>query len=130
MKNWIKYARFEEKHAYIASSRRIYERGVEYYGDENMDEKMLVAFAKFEEGQREVRYFPEVIKFGIILPMNRASVKYPYHKPYGHMAYCFNPFSSNHYDMCRTGPNVEKTQKSMFYLVFDVIIYCASIKPL
>ena len=54
VKNWIKYARFEEKHSYIQSGRRIYERGVEFFGDENMDEKLLIAFAKFEEGQKEV----------------------------------------------------------------------------
>ena len=54
VKNWIKYARFEEKHAYINSARRIFERGVEYFGEDNMDEKLLTAFAKFEEGQKEV----------------------------------------------------------------------------
>ena len=54
IKNWIKYAKFEEKHGYVKSARRIFERGVEYFGEENMDEKLLIAFAKFEEGQREV----------------------------------------------------------------------------
>lgn len=54
MKNWIKYARFEEKHHYISSARRIYERAIEFFGEENLDEKLIVAFAKFEEGQREV----------------------------------------------------------------------------
>ena len=54
VKNWIKYAKFEEKHSYIGSSRRVYERAVEFFGEDNMDEKMLIAFAKFEEGQKEV----------------------------------------------------------------------------
>jgi predicted transglutaminase-like cysteine proteinase len=33
---------------------RVYERAVEFFGEDNMDEKMLIAFAKFEEGQKEV----------------------------------------------------------------------------
>jgi crooked neck len=32
----------------------VYERAVEFFGEDNMDEKMLIAFAKFEEGQKEV----------------------------------------------------------------------------
>lgn len=55
VKNWIKYAKFEEKHNYTQSCRRIYERGVEYFGEDNMDERLLVGFAKFEEAQHEVR---------------------------------------------------------------------------
>jgi hypothetical protein len=27
---------------------------VEFFGEESMDEKLFIAFAKFEEGQREV----------------------------------------------------------------------------
>lgn len=56
MKNWIKYARFEEKHGYINSARRVYERAVEFFGEDNMDEKLIIAFARFEEGQREVLF--------------------------------------------------------------------------
>ena len=55
VKNWLKYARFEEKNQFISSARQIYERAVEYFGDENIDEGLLIAFSKFEEGQREVR---------------------------------------------------------------------------
>jgi crooked neck len=60
VKNWIKYARFEEKHHYISSARTIFERGIEFFGDDNMSEDLLVAFAKFEERQKEVG-----IKLGI-----------------------------------------------------------------
>ena len=56
VKNWIKYAKFEEKNSYINSGRRIYDRAVEFFGDDNMDEKLLLAFAKFEEGQKEVGF--------------------------------------------------------------------------
>lgn len=54
VKHWIKYARFEESHGYINGARKVYERAIEFFGDENLDEKLIIAFAKFEEGQREV----------------------------------------------------------------------------
>ena len=54
VKNWIKYARFEDKHGYIAHSRRVYERAVEFYSEEHVDETLFVAFARFEEMQKEV----------------------------------------------------------------------------
>lgn len=54
VKNWIKYARFEEKHGYVAHSRKVYERSVEFFGEEHVDENLFVAFARFEETQKEV----------------------------------------------------------------------------
>lgn len=54
VKNWIKYARFEEQNGYISSARKIYERAVEFFGEDNMDEKLFLAFSKFEENQKEV----------------------------------------------------------------------------
>lgn len=54
VKNWIKYARFEEKHGYIAHSRKVYERAVEFFGEDHIEENLFVAFAKFEEAQKEV----------------------------------------------------------------------------
>lgn len=60
MKNWIKYARFEERNNYINSARRVYERAVEFFGQDNIDETLLIAFAKFEEVQREVSGFSRV----------------------------------------------------------------------
>jgi len=57
VKNWIKYAKFEERNNYVNSARRIYERAVEFFGDDNVDEKLLISFAKFEEQQKEVRNF-------------------------------------------------------------------------
>lgn len=60
VKNWIKYARFEEKHGYFAHARKVYERAVEFFGDEHMDEHLYVAFAKFEENQKEVSMLEEL----------------------------------------------------------------------
>lgn len=53
VRNWIKFARFEEQHGFISGARRVFERAVEFFGEESMDEKLFIAFAKFEEGQRE-----------------------------------------------------------------------------
>lgn len=53
IKHWIKYARFEETNGFITSARNVYERAVHFYGDEQMDERLFIAFAKFEENQRE-----------------------------------------------------------------------------
>jgi hypothetical protein len=46
--------RFEEHHGFTSGARSVFERAVEFFGDEAMDEKLYLAFAKFEEGQREV----------------------------------------------------------------------------
>lgn len=61
VKNWIKYARFEEKHGYSAHSRKVYERAVEFFGEEHVEENLFVAFAKFEEMQKEVRQPPDAL---------------------------------------------------------------------
>ena len=58
VKNWIKYARFEDKHGYIAHGRRVFERAVEFFGEEHVDETLFVAFARFEEMQKEVGQSP------------------------------------------------------------------------
>jgi crooked neck len=42
-----------KKHGFISGARSVFERAVEFFGDESMDEKLYLAFAKFEEGQRE-----------------------------------------------------------------------------
>ena len=52
-RNWIRFAKFEEGHGFINSGRKIYERAVEFFGEEHMDEKLFIAFAKFEENQKE-----------------------------------------------------------------------------
>lgn len=52
-KHWIKYAKFEERHAEIDNARAAYERGMEYFGEENISEALLLAFAQFEERQKE-----------------------------------------------------------------------------
>uniref|UniRef100_A0A914WDT6 Crooked neck-like protein 1 n=2 Tax=Plectus sambesii TaxID=2011161 RepID=A0A914WDT6_9BILA len=52
-KNWLRYARFEERNGAPSNARAVYERGLDYFGEENMDERLLIAFAQFEERQKE-----------------------------------------------------------------------------
>ncbi|NXP10350.1 CRNL1 protein, partial [Thinocorus orbignyianus] len=65
VKNWIKYARFEEKHSYFAHARKVYERAVEFFGEEHMDEQLYVAFAKFEENQKEFERVRVIYKYAL-----------------------------------------------------------------
>ncbi len=53
VKNWIRFAKFEEGHGFVRSARSIYERAVEFFGEEFMDERRFLAFAKFVENQKE-----------------------------------------------------------------------------
>lgn len=39
---------------FLVKSRDVFERAVEFYGEENMDEKLFVSFARFEEACKEV----------------------------------------------------------------------------
>jgi crooked neck len=46
-KNWISSAKFEEQNSYIKSARRIYEREIEFFGEEYLNKRLLLDFAKF-----------------------------------------------------------------------------------
>ncbi|CAG01466.1 unnamed protein product, partial [Tetraodon nigroviridis] len=65
VKNWIKYARFEEKHGYIAHGRKVYERAVEFFGEDHIEENLFVAFAKFEEAQKEFERARVIYKYSL-----------------------------------------------------------------
>ena len=52
-KNWIRYARFEERTGHPSNARAVFERAVEFFGEDNMEESVLAAFARFEEAQKE-----------------------------------------------------------------------------
>ncbi|XP_077994644.1 crooked neck-like protein 1 [Glandiceps talaboti] len=65
VKNWIKYANFEEHNSYIGNARQVYERAVTFYGEDNMDEKLFVAFARFEEKQKEHDRVRAIYKYAL-----------------------------------------------------------------
>lgn len=39
-----------------AKARQVFERAVEFYGEEHIEEKLFLAFGKFEENCKEVNY--------------------------------------------------------------------------
>lgn len=65
VKNWIKYAKFEERNGYIIGARQVFERAVDFYGDDHMDERLFISFAKFEEGQKEHERATAIYKFAL-----------------------------------------------------------------
>ncbi|KAM3603633.1 uncharacterized protein V6R79_026280 [Siganus canaliculatus] len=80
VKNWIKYARFEEKHGYIAHSRKVFERAVEFFGEEYVDENLFVAFAKFEETQKEFERVRVIYKYALDrIPKHQAQELFKYY---------------------------------------------------
>nr|XP_046228543.1 crooked neck-like protein 1 [Scatophagus argus] len=80
VKNWIKYARFEEKHGYIAHSRKVYERAVEFFGEDHMEENLFVAFAKFEETQKEFERVRVIYKYALDrIPKHKAQELFKYY---------------------------------------------------
>lgn len=77
VKNWIKYARFEENHGFISGARKVYERAVEFFGDDYMDEDLFVAFAKFEEKQKEYERAKVIFKYALDrIPKEKAQQLY------------------------------------------------------
>lgn len=77
VKHWTKYARFEETHGFITSARNVYERAVHFYGDDQMDERLFNAFARFEENQREHDRARVIYKYALDhLPKERSKELY------------------------------------------------------
>ena len=65
VKNWIRYARFEEQNGYLANARNVFERASDFFGEQHMDEKLYIAFAKFEEGCREYERTRAIYKYAL-----------------------------------------------------------------
>ena len=63
--NWICYARFEEANGFPANARNVFERATDFFGEENLDEKLFIAFARFEEGCREYERARTIFKFAL-----------------------------------------------------------------
>ncbi|KAI9030822.1 hypothetical protein CLU79DRAFT_357676 [Phycomyces nitens] len=76
-KNWIKWAKFEEEHNNLVKCREIYTEAVQYLGDEKMDQKVLVAFAKFEIKLKEFERARVIFKYGLDrLPKSKSESLY------------------------------------------------------
>lgn len=64
-KNWIKWAKFEEEHGTSDLVRDVFGTAVETLGDHFMDEKLFMAYAKFEAKLKEVERARAIYKFAL-----------------------------------------------------------------
>ncbi|XP_065187063.1 crooked neck-like protein 1 [Sycon ciliatum] len=65
VKNWIRYGRFELQHGNVSSARTVFERAVDFFGDDHLEEQLYVAFAKFEEQQKEYERARVIYKYAL-----------------------------------------------------------------
>lgn len=64
-KNWIKWAKFEEENGTSDLVRDVFGTAVETLGDEFTDEKLFMAYAKFEAKLKEVERARAIYKFAL-----------------------------------------------------------------
>ncbi|KAF2686581.1 putative cell cycle control protein [Lentithecium fluviatile CBS 122367] len=64
-KNWIKWAKFEEDNGTSDLVRDVFGTAVETLGDEFMDEKLFMAYAKFEAKMKEFERARAIYKFAL-----------------------------------------------------------------
>jgi len=63
--NWIKWARWEDEHGTSDLVREVYEMGIETLGEDFMDERMFIQYAKFEIKLREYDRARALYKFAL-----------------------------------------------------------------
>ncbi|KAI5294131.1 NineTeen Complex (NTC) component [Ascosphaera acerosa] len=79
-RNWIKWARFEEEYGTADAVREVYSAAIEALGDDFVDEKLFIGYAKFETRLKEVDRARAIYKFALDrLPRARAATL---HKAY------------------------------------------------
>ncbi|KAF2231468.1 TPR-like protein [Viridothelium virens] len=64
-KNWIKWARFEEENGTSDLVREVFGMAVETLGDDFMDEKLFIAYAKFESKLKEYERARAIYKYAL-----------------------------------------------------------------
>ena len=64
-KNWVRYAKFEDRFGFAGNARAVFESAVEFFGDDNLNEELLVQFAKFEEKQKEFDRARAIYQYGL-----------------------------------------------------------------
>ncbi|RDA85975.1 hypothetical protein CP532_4850 [Ophiocordyceps camponoti-leonardi (nom. inval.)] len=79
-RNWIKWARFEEEHGTSDLVRQVFGAAVEAAGDDLVDERLLMAYARFEAKLNEYERARAIYKFALDrLPRSRSMLL---HKAY------------------------------------------------
>ncbi|RKP24063.1 hypothetical protein SYNPS1DRAFT_17693, partial [Syncephalis pseudoplumigaleata] len=64
-KNWLKWVKFEEDLSNIDHAREIFDQAFQFLGDDHMDQKLVIAFAKFETKQREYERARAIYKYAL-----------------------------------------------------------------
>ncbi|KAI5780435.1 hypothetical protein EDC01DRAFT_710644 [Geopyxis carbonaria] len=90
-KNWIKWARFEEEYGDEENVREVYTMAIEALGDEFMDEKLFIAYAKYEAKQKEYERARVIYKYALDrLPRSKSHLLHKnyttFEKQYGERA--------------------------------------------
>ncbi|KAF2209300.1 hypothetical protein CERZMDRAFT_113992 [Cercospora zeae-maydis SCOH1-5] len=79
-RNWIKWARFEEANGTSDLVREVFGMAIETLGDEFMDEKLFIAYAKFEAKLKEFERARAIYKYALDrMPRSKSAVL---HKSY------------------------------------------------
>ena len=79
-RNWIKWARFEEEFGTSDLVREVYGLAIETLGEDFMDEKLFIAYAKFEAKLKEYERARAIYKYALDrLPRSKSMVL---HKAY------------------------------------------------
>ncbi|KAF9869797.1 pre-mRNA-splicing factor clf1 [Colletotrichum karsti] len=64
-RNWIKWARFEEEYGTSELVREVYGMAVEALGDEFVDEKLFISYARFEAKMKEYERARAIYKYAL-----------------------------------------------------------------
>ncbi|KAK6495370.1 NineTeen Complex (NTC) component [Arthrobotrys musiformis] len=76
-RNWIKWARFEEENGEPDLVREVFTAAIEHLGDEFIDEKLFIAFARFETKLKEFERARALYKFALDrLPRSKSQQLY------------------------------------------------------
>ena len=64
-KNWIKWARFEEEYGTEDNVREVFTMAIDALGEDYMDEKVFIAYARFETKLKEYERTRVIYKYGL-----------------------------------------------------------------
>ncbi|KAA8895894.1 hypothetical protein FN846DRAFT_911236 [Sphaerosporella brunnea] len=77
VRNWIKWARFEEEYGTEDNVREVFTTAIEMLGDEFMDEKLFIAYARYETKLKEYERARVIYKYALDrLPRSKSYLLY------------------------------------------------------
>ncbi|KAJ9051168.1 NineTeen Complex (NTC) component [Entomophthora muscae] len=88
IKNWIKWVKFEEEQGNYDKVREIYSSAIDYFGDDLIDSRIFLSFAKFEARMKQFERSRVLFKYALDrIPKSKAEVLYKeyvlFEKKYG-----------------------------------------------